>query len=240
MITYNFFGSDYRLVKGMESVFQSLKYIIGNHMANGGTYYHFVGHPDNTWNEEGMTDRARRDIVPIKVAKQLRTIGLYYPSDWLLSKFGGDAAKAENRNMNFLPDGVEVPIRFYCCDSNVFYILETGSDFEAVDITDCFFRAMHARVVQSLIANKIPSPFFGDKCHLTCQFGSRFYESFDDKSGYPNPNDRRNLLMKAVSSLAYLDLIAKGYKYVTVEDEELKKHLSALKEKSKGIELIIQ
>jgi len=104
-INYDLNGLEYKTFRGSEQVFQRIKTMMTD-LKHGEAYYHFVGHPDKLWNEMGMPDRARKELVPIKQSKQIRTVGLYFPAEWLIEKFGKARAVHEKRDMRFLPEGV--------------------------------------------------------------------------------------------------------------------------------------
>jgi hypothetical protein len=107
------------------------------------TYYHFVGHPDERWNEEGFSGVARDKIVPIKVSKGLKTIGIYYPAEWILDKFGGHKAKEEFRCFKLLPPELSIPLRFYVFSDRVLHINDHVTTFNGILVEDEKYAGVH-------------------------------------------------------------------------------------------------
>lgn len=237
MITFNYFNLEYKIHHGAEAVFQGIKAMIEG-MEHGTTYYHFVGHPDNRWNEIGMADRARREIVPIKVARQIQTEGLYCPSEWLIAKFGDANASAEHRNMNFFPEGVSLPIRFYCSGNAVYYIFDNGDEFDAVYLCqeefDNEFCVRHAKLIPKLIQSNFQQS--DSKPHITVcyDFNPMKYHKED------NFSKDKELLVKCVSSFVLLDLIANNCSGVIINNALIKKKMNEIIKDSKRIEMVFE
>lgn len=125
-----------------EEVFAAIKEMV-ELLPPGSTYYHFYGYNDQLWNESGLTDRARKEVVPIKVAKQLKTKGLYFPTDWVIQKFGGHTAEREYRHYDLLPEGIEIFSRFYVYGDTVLSIFKDGDKYNGTEITSRNFAECH-------------------------------------------------------------------------------------------------
>lgn len=216
-INYDFNGLEYAVYIGVDQVFERIKAMM-TCLTYGETYFHFVGHPDARWNELGMPDRARKEIVPLKKNKNIKTIGLYFPTEWLVEKFGRDKAVEEKREMRFLPEGLLFPVRFYCYGDVVYYLFEDNQDFGSVEVSGVDFAQWHRDLVTSDMA--CANSFSKQRAKLTI---SGFPNSF-----YPQV---------AVCSYVLLDLFMKNVTEVEVNNLKAKDELSDLVNRIHGVEL---
>lgn len=217
-LCYDLSGLEYISHRGIEETFQGIKDMM-ELLPYGSDYYHFVGHPDVSWNKSGMPDKSREEIVPLKRAKKIRTHGLYYPSVWLTEKFGGEKAKLEQRDMHFLPNGVSIPVRFYCYGDSVYYIFEDGEDFNSIEITGNDYSTRHKELVGK----------FSNFDMLPYGRESRICIS------YPESDDE--LVVGGISSFLLLDSIANGFSSITIDDEYVKTGFSNLADELEGVKL---
>lgn len=219
-LTYDFSNLEYRTYSGVEEVFQRIRSMM-NQLNENETYHHFVGHSDRLWNNMGMPDRSRREIVPVKKSKGIKTIGLYTFSDWLLDKFGGKKASDEKRDMGFLPEGISFPIRFYCYRDVVHYIFEAGQDFTSIEVINLGYADIHKKLVESLRKNTSLAEEHQATVALS-GFTNHLYDQI------------------AVCSYILLDLFSRKITSVKVDSTDAKNGLSDLISKSQGIQLEVR
>ncbi|MBI2548315.1 hypothetical protein HYW21_03110 [Candidatus Woesearchaeota archaeon] len=217
-LQYDFSVLEYKTYFGSGQVFQRIKAMI-IYLDQSETYHHFVGHSDTLWNTLGMPDRSRREIVPIKQQKRIATIGLYYPAEWLVEKFGKDRAVTERREMRFLPEGISFPIRFYCYKDTVHYIFENERDFNSVEVSDISYARRQRELVERMVVHKKK----GEKANVSV---SEF------------PNDM--ISQFAVCSYMLLDLFSNHITEVEVNLPQAKKRLSDLVTGCRGIDLMVK
>ncbi len=141
-VNYNLQDAGCVSLLGTEEVFTAIKEMV-EFLPPKSTYYHFYGYNDQLWNESGLTDRARKEVVPIKVAKQLKTKGLYFPTDWVIRRFGGRIAKREYRDYDLLPEGIEIFSRFYVYGDTVLSIFKDGDKYSGTEVTSRNFAEHH-------------------------------------------------------------------------------------------------
>ena len=182
-----------------------------------GTYYHFCGFPDTKWNESGMADRARREIVPVKVSRRLRTEGLYYPADWILEKFGGEIARREYRNYKLLPDGLEIHSRFYIYGSSVLNIFENGEDFEAVRVWNKEYAQRYQKIF-----------------HQMCRGFPDYKMTNEVRFDYCAAE-----LIKTAAVHCLLESVSSGFRVINIDDKRIAKEMRKILDRSRGLEVVI-
>ncbi len=148
-VNYNLQEAGCVSLAGTEEVFAAIKEMI-ELLPQGSIYHHFYGFNDQLWDESGLTDRARKEVVPVKVAKQLKTKGLYFPTDWVIKRFGGDIAQREYRNYDLLPEGIEIFSRFYIYRDTVFSIFKDGDEYNGTLVTSKNFAEHHKSLFERM------------------------------------------------------------------------------------------
>ena len=217
-IDYRFENLESRLVQGGNNVFEGIKHSIFE-LDDNTTYYHFIGHEDNLWNNQGWPDKARKEIVPVRNSKNIKTFGLYYYTDWIVEKFGGEKIISEKRDMNFLPKGIKIPLRFYSSGNKVYYIFEDNNDFYAIEVKNYDFANKHNSLLYRL----------KNIDQINCFHNAQV-----------NVNDGlSNQMIGIISPYIYLDLISKGINRVSFNNQELAESISKLSQKCKGVSLEI-
>ncbi len=213
---YSEFEADCVPLHGTENVFNAIRGMIES-LPEGSTYHHFFGFNDQRWKESGLTERARREIVPIKVAKKLQTRALYFPTDWVLQQFGGERAQPEYRHYDLLPEGVEIFSRFYVYGDTVLHIYKDDEEYNGVRITYGNFACLHT----SLFEKMKQKPPVAEKSEVVTMI-------------LHPPHS----LLRPVATLALLEAVYNGFKQIRAEGlagtymQEIVSH-------SRGIEVVI-
>lgn len=204
-------------LSGTEEVFAAIKGMIES-LPQGSTYYHFYGYNDQLWNESGLTDRARKEVVHVKVAKELKTRGLYFPTDWVIQRFGGYIAQREYRNYELLPEGIEIFSRFYVYGDTVFSIFKDGDKYNGTLVTSRNFAEQHRNLIERMKQTQRVSK------ETTI-------------ADVIMPNDER--LVRPVATFALLDCFYDGFNHIKTT-EPARFYMQELLQNSRGINIQIE
>ncbi len=216
-ITYTFQGAESVSLIGTEEVFTAIKAMI-EVLPQGSTYHHFYGYNDRLWNELGLTDRARNEVVPKRVARRLKTVGLYFPTDWVIQRFGGDIAEREHRHYDLLPEGIEIGCRFYVYRDTVLHIFKDGTEYNGTLVTSQDFAERHRGLVERM--KKAPRILSERK-----------------RADIIVPNDEPRI--RSVAVFALLDCFYDGVNCIKIT-EPSRGYMQQLLAKSKGLEVIVE
>lgn len=118
-------------------VFEGLdgaRHAIEQMIDTGQDYLHFIGYENKEW-EKLNTSWARQNIVPRKVAAGIKSTAIYYPTEVIKNTWMSTAGR-EHREAGLLPEGKQLPLRFYIYGNSTLFIEEQNADFRTLVVSD--------------------------------------------------------------------------------------------------------